>query len=84
MLSLFRLLILLMPCVDLGFPSSLLQVAYSELLCGSGVFAGQPWNCAVYKFTGESTYPHCDSQVGGSNNYCQNTATPSPSVRKQG
>jgi hypothetical protein len=51
------------------------QVAYSSLLVGSGVFAGQPWRCAVTRFTADAQVPICQSQ----HNDC-NTVHPAPSV----
>jgi hypothetical protein len=34
-------------------------VAFSSLVRGVGVFAGQPYHCAVHRFAGESTVPFC-------------------------
>merc|ERR1711862_440815 len=44
-----------------------LQVAYSSLFVGAGVFAGQAYHCAVHRFPGEElqdldpSVPYCDN-----------------------
>jgi hypothetical protein len=37
------------------------QVAYSDIIVGSGIFAGQPFSCAVQRFVGEDLWT-CDEQ----------------------
>ena len=42
-----------------------MAVAASDIVFGAGIFAGQPFSCAVQKFTGEPTMP-CSAQPEGS------------------
>lgn len=51
------------------------QVAFSSLLAGSGVFAGQPWRCAITRFPDDEQVPACGSQ----HDDCT-TRYPAPSV----
>jgi poly(3-hydroxybutyrate) depolymerase len=40
------------------------HVAYSSVLCGSGIFAGQPFHCAVTKFKNDTLVPSTTKQPG--------------------
>ena len=57
-----------------------LQVAFSSVVRGVGVFAGQPYHCAVHRFPGEVTVPPCwGTHEDGSHPGCTNS-TPAPNV----
>jgi hypothetical protein len=40
------------------------HVAFSSILCGSGIFAGQPFHCAVTKFENDTLVPTSKKQPG--------------------
>ena len=40
------------------------HVAFSSILCGSGIFAGQPFHCAVVRFPKDQLVPKATSQPG--------------------
>ena len=40
------------------------HVAFSSILCGSGIFAGQPFHCAVVRFPKDQLVPKTKSQPG--------------------
>lgn len=60
--------------------ASQFQVAYSSLLRGSGIFAGQAYRCAVTAFPGESLVPQCCGTQEGCTNPGCTERTPSPNV----
>eukprot|EP00756_Hemistasia_phaeocysticola_P000166 Hpha_TRINITY_DN10115_c0_g1::TRINITY_DN10115_c0_g1_i1::g.131432::m.131432 len=56
------------------------QVAFSSVVRGVGVFAGQPYHCAVHHFPGEPMVPPCwGTHDDGSHPGCTNS-TPAPNV----
>ena len=56
------------------------QVAFSSVVHGVGVFAGQPYHCAVHRFSNEETVPMCwGTADDGSKPGCT-PKTPSPDV----
>ena len=54
-------------------------VAFSSLLVGHGVFAGQPWGCSTTRFPGEPQEPQCSPKSVAGTAQCD-ASSPAPSV----
>ena len=54
-------------------------VAFSSVLVGHGVFAGQPWGCSTIRFPGEPQMPQCSQRGIAGTDQCEGNF-PAPSV----